>query len=255
MKIIFSRKGFDTKFGGVPSPIIDGVAYSLPIPTGDYPSKSRYGDLNLGDVLSKVNAKDDLTADSQCHEDPMFWLDRCAFGQVSSAQGVLKNGQVREGDVFLFFGLFKELTSDDRHHRIFGYLKIDEKCTIDPPTKGEVVWRRLEAQGAPRRHPHTLSKWDNDGTWQKNNTIYIGHGRKAKKAPDFLRLTKPDGPASFWCVPAWLRNIERTPRAWRWRDDGTLHVRVGQEFIVDIEDLPEPKAWLDEIVAVIETNQ
>jgi hypothetical protein len=39
MKIIFSRKGFDTTFGGVPSPIIHGVPYSLPIPTGEYPSK------------------------------------------------------------------------------------------------------------------------------------------------------------------------------------------------------------------------
>ena len=60
MKIIFSRKGFDTKFGGAPSPIIDGVPYSLPIPTGDYPSVSTYRDLNLGAALSTVKLKSEF---------------------------------------------------------------------------------------------------------------------------------------------------------------------------------------------------
>ena len=35
-KIIFSRKGFDSSFGGVASPIFDdGSMYSLPIPSSD----------------------------------------------------------------------------------------------------------------------------------------------------------------------------------------------------------------------------
>ena len=69
MKIIFSRKGFDTTFGGVPSPIIDGVPHSLPIPTDKYPSVSTYDHLGLGDALSKVKVKGDLAAGSPCHED------------------------------------------------------------------------------------------------------------------------------------------------------------------------------------------
>lgn len=32
MRIIFSRKGFDTGSGGKPSPIVDGRPISLPIP-------------------------------------------------------------------------------------------------------------------------------------------------------------------------------------------------------------------------------
>ena len=36
MKIILSRKGFDSKFGGMASPILpDGTLLSLPIPSND----------------------------------------------------------------------------------------------------------------------------------------------------------------------------------------------------------------------------
>lgn len=255
MRIVFSRKGFDTKFGGVPSPIINGVPYSLPIPTGDYPSVSTYDDLELGDALSKAKPKGGLTAHCRCHEDPMFWHDTCAFGQTSGAQGVLKNGEVKVGDVFLFFGLFREQGSDARHHRIFGYLKVEEMFPIDTPTRGEEVWRRLEAEGAQRRHSHTIAIWDNGGAWQKNNTIYLGRGRKAKRASDMLRLTKPDRPASFWSVPECLREARLPQRTWRWCEDGTLRVIVGQEFVADVRDLPEPKRWLDAIIAAIETNE
>jgi hypothetical protein len=33
VKLILSRKGFDSAAGGVPSPLIDGRPVSLPIPT------------------------------------------------------------------------------------------------------------------------------------------------------------------------------------------------------------------------------
>jgi hypothetical protein len=253
LRIVFSRKGFDTTSGGAPSPIIDGVPVSLPIPTRDYPSKSKYGDLSLGDALPRV--KSNLTADSPCHEDPMFWDGRCAFGQTGAAQGLLENRRVGEGDVFLFFGLFGEPDDNDRHHRIFGYLRVDKRFDIGASGNGEDVWRRLKAKGAPRRHPHTIDNWDNGGKWHKNNAVYLGQGSKAKKACDILRLTKPGGPASYWCVPQCLRKAKLTQRAWRWLEDGTLRVVVGQEFVADIGDLPEPKKWLGEVIAAIETDE
>ena len=34
MKVVFSRKGFDSQYGGMPSPILsDGTLLSLPIPS------------------------------------------------------------------------------------------------------------------------------------------------------------------------------------------------------------------------------
>jgi hypothetical protein len=260
MRIIFSRKGFDSgpKSGGAASPIINGVPYSLPIPTNDYPSKSTYRDLKLCDVLSKVKAKGNLTADSPCHEDPMFWGDKCAFGQTSGAQKHLENNCVGEDDVFLFFGLFAE-PGCKRHHRIFGYLRVEEAFAIDSPAKGEEVWRWLEAEGAPRRHPHTIAS----SKWQKYNTIYRGPGRKAKIAHIDLRLTKPDEPAlgrepaSLWAIPTWLRKYELTwhQKCARWRDDGMLQtVSRGQEFVADVGDRPEPREWLHKIIELIETG-
>ena len=49
MKLILSRKGFDSQSGGCPSPIFpDGTLYSLPIP--DDQSEVTYGNLWHGDT-------------------------------------------------------------------------------------------------------------------------------------------------------------------------------------------------------------
>ena len=69
----------------------------------------------------------------------MFWEDRCAFGQTSAAQSHLKNNGVGEGDVFLFFGLFAEVGTGDPHHRIFGYLKVDNVQQIGSKPRGDEV--------------------------------------------------------------------------------------------------------------------
>jgi hypothetical protein len=112
LKIVFSWKGFDRKSGGAPSPIIDGAMFNLPIPSGKYPSESTYRELGLGEVVSMVSKR--CAADTLCHEDPMFYGGRCAFGQTGISQYHLENNNVKEGDVFLFFGLFAELGSKDQ---------------------------------------------------------------------------------------------------------------------------------------------
>ena len=45
MRVILSRKGFDSGAGGVPSPIIDGRPVSMPIPQED---------LGVGDVVERI---------------------------------------------------------------------------------------------------------------------------------------------------------------------------------------------------------
>jgi hypothetical protein len=50
MKIIMSRKGFDSAYGGYPSPILpDGKMVSLSIPSGD---SLRYSDLKVKEGLT-----------------------------------------------------------------------------------------------------------------------------------------------------------------------------------------------------------
>ena len=103
MKIILSRKGFDSSNGGSPSPIMpDGSLLSMPIPSDN---SARYTDLHYhglsySDLLHQLNPK---FVYDHCHVDPDIredvWAGRIpnwkpAFGQVNSAQGVLMNAGV-----------------------------------------------------------------------------------------------------------------------------------------------------------------
>ena len=102
MKIIFSRKGFDSTRrgsespnGGVPSPIFpDGTALSLPIPQPG--SRTRYGDVqwrceSIGPIVESLTNR---RRKDGCHLDPDLNADalerlpgwRPAFGQSKAAQ-------------------------------------------------------------------------------------------------------------------------------------------------------------------------
>ena len=241
MKIVFSRKGFDSASGGGPSPIVRGRPTSIPIPARDR-SETTYRDLGLGAIVERIT-RGRVTGATLCHADPMFERCRCAFGQTGAAQSHLANNGVGAGDVFLFFGLFSESDGADPHHRIFGYLEVTEVTKLGPaPTVLN------QPRGFSRRHPHTI------GSWDANNTIYAGPGRTAVSDMPGLRLSLPTGAVSHWAVPSWLRDAGLTyhgDRA-RWRPDGTLHaVARGQEFVTDISGSAEAAAWLRRILAMI----
>ena len=90
----------------------------------------------------------------------MFEGGRCAFGQSKAAQGHLRKNGIGSCDVFLFFGLFTDLNCGDRHnhtydndwhHRIFGYLEVEEVMNLGPKPPPESQPRNFT-----RTHPHTL---------------------------------------------------------------------------------------------------
>jgi putative DNA base modification enzyme with NMAD domain len=240
-KVIFSRKGFDSAAGKVASPIIEGEPISLPIPTGRYGSETSYSIAGCGEIVERVT-RGRILASALCHEDPMYWNGRWAFGQTGAAQAHLENNGVGVGDVFLFYGLFA-LDGRDRHHRIFGYLKVEEVRLLGSrPSKND------NPDGFPRRHPHTIGGWD------ANNTLYLGLGFKARTAPSCLRLTKPGALVSAWNVPTWLKaaGLTYNSNPTRWVGDGELHVALrGQEFVTDIGEQSEPLKWLHDVKAAI----
>lgn len=244
MKIVFSRKGFDSSVGGFPSPIIDGKPISLPIPNKvTRHSDTTYSDLGLGEIVERVT-KGKINRSIQCHNDPMFEGGRCAFGPgTTAAQGHLSNNGVAVGDIFLFFGLFSETNGSDKHHRIFGYLEVDSvKALGAKPSAAD------QPKGFSIRHPHTI------GDWRANNTLYTGKGCLAFAAPPELRLSRVGKPVSCWRVPAWLRSAGLTYHANsdRWVGDETLNVvGRGQEFVSDISNVPEAMAWLERIKSTI----
>ncbi|WP_284126614.1 Nmad3 family putative nucleotide modification protein [Parerythrobacter aestuarii] len=244
MRIIFSRKGFDSAAGGGASPIIDGCPVSLPIPSAGW-SQTTYADLGLGGAVHRAS-RGKLGTDDHCHHDPMFLDDdTCLFGQCSAAQTHLANRGVGEGDVFLFFGLFREEDSGEPHHRIFGYLRIEEIVDLSHCSDH----RRQEL--AMLGHPHAL------GMHAKNDVIYCGKGATAGQACDVLRLTVPGGPPSLWRRPAWLKpgGLSYHDRADRWLSGKRIRsVARGQEFVADIGRRQAPRTWLDTILSEIRSD-
>ena len=75
MKIILSRKGFDSAAGRAPSPILAGHPVSLPIPASRN-SATSYADLGLGDIVRRATCGR-MTGDELCHHDPMFVNGKC----------------------------------------------------------------------------------------------------------------------------------------------------------------------------------
>jgi hypothetical protein len=244
LRIIFSRKGFDSAAGGGPSPIINGVPISLPIPTGRR-SESTYGLVGLGDIVVQIT-KGRLQADDLCHEDPMFHNGRCAFGQTGAAQTHLGNQAVCVGDTFLFFGLFADADARERHHRIFGFLRIEEVRTL-----GSRPSDQDQPDEFPRRHPHTI------GLWNDNNTLYLGSGTTSQIAHPSLRLSRPGGPVSCWITPPWLRGfgLSYHLKPERWNASELKIVGRGQEFVADIGNCSEPRAWLEHVITIIKSTR
>ncbi|MCK0127392.1 hypothetical protein [Erythrobacter sp. F6033] len=238
MKIVFSRKGFDSSAGGGPSPIVDGRPLSLPIPAGTA-SRTTYGGLGLGDHAS-LASKGKLGADDLCHHDPMFCDDgTCVFGQHSAAQTHLERQGVGLGDVFVFFGLFAEEETREPHHRIFGYLRVEEMIALKGGAPVDLV---------DIAHPHALEMHSS------NDVIWRGEGRTANRASDALRLTVPKGPPSLWQRPDWLRRggLSYHDRPDRWMRGSRLRsVARGQEFVADIGRRTAPREWLEQIIAEI----
>lgn len=270
MRIIFSRKGFDSSAGGVPSPLIDGqLPMSLPIPTR-MPSTTCFGDL-ASPIPSIVEdlTRGKVTRESPCHLDPDLAAEatrakrlpgwRGSLGQVSSAQSHLDNRGVSEGDVFLFWGLFAPARRDanncwthfgPREHRIFGWLQVGEILRV--PSEPESL---LDERPWLRGHPHIAAGWP------ANNTVYVAAkhlnlpGKRARRAgfgtlERGVRLTAHDSSlASVWAVPAWLNPAEGGvgmtyhPND-RWSEGRVRAAARGQEFVAEIGDRSDALEWL-----------
>ena len=182
MKIILSRKGFDSANGGIVSPIMeDGTLISFPIPSED---KDRFDDLIYHDQpYSKILEDLKYKGEPNCHVDPDLSIDRrktiiegwCPiFGQVnSSAVYLLKNVGVEVGDLFLFFGNYHKVKyidgkyqyikktgdfySDNDLQVIWGYLQVG-KIIESPEEQRRYSW-----------HPHSIE----DRVKENANVMFV----------------------------------------------------------------------------------
>lgn len=253
MKVILSRKGFDSQYGGQASPILpDGTLLSMPIPSDD---KQKYNDLlwddlSYLDIIKSLNPKTILNESSHCHLDPdlrnnMLFREegwKPAFGQTGSSLTELRENGVKEGDLFLFFGWFKQteyhngkmryVPKSPDLHVIYGYMQIgyivDSLCKIPE-------WLRY--------HPHA-NLLNYKVAWEKGqNAIYLPTAKLSfnPKLPGFgtfsfkkeLVLTKDGYSRSRWKFPESMRGIPISHNPNGWKSDYFQSAARGQEFIMD----------------------
>lgn len=280
MKLILSRKGFDSSAGGAPSPIFpDGRMVSLPIP--DKSSSITYGDISYkGGSLGSLVA--DLTGGRipphyRAHIDPDLVADsmprlpgwRALFGQTGQAQSHLRNNDVGPGDLFLFFGLFRNVEKvnglyawvrDSRpRHVIWGWLQVAEVLHLGHAHPHGYNWAEY--------HPHFNRGPD------PNNVVYIG-----QRHIDIDGLTERlPGAGAFsqfslgrqltastaenvttWELPGWFCPGENQqpltyhadPQRWQKGDARTVlkSVARGQEFVLNCDEYPEAIQWACELI-------
>ena len=282
MKIILSRKGFDSTAGGVASPIFpSGALCSLPIPEGDRPKyRIRYRDLTceghaLGPLVAQLT-RGRLGPDSGAHLDPDLraeslprlpgWLP--LFGQAGAAESHLRAQGVAAGDLFLFFGWFRRVEQrggSSRYvkdapdqHVIFGWLQIGQHIPVA---------QRAAIPTWAWYHPHAQGQ-----SYSRNDALYIatdqlalpgialdrlGAGVFRRFHPD-LSLTAPGATRSQWRLPGWFDpHAGRTPLSYhgnlrRWNaEDDHVHLdtaKRGQEFVLDCDRYPEAISWLADLL-------
>ena len=275
MRIVLSRKGFDSGNGGIPSPIMpDGTLLSFPIPSEDgnvtyhdifYNGKSYH---EIMQELSPAAAK--KLENSKCHVDPDLlcrygkevadW--KPAFGQEKESQIHLENHNIGAGDMLLFYGWFRQTGYDSNgklhfvkpkndftpdRHIIFGYMEI-----------GEVIKEQAVIDSKYPWHPHALKN-------EPNNVLYVpkehcslidnikGYGML--KYTPIRQLTKEGYKRSEWKLPPCLHNAEITfhekDSSYGWKNNNEYFhsARIGQEFVIRQEVSGKLKEWLLDVIS------
>ncbi len=269
MKIVLSRKGFDSAAGGIPSPILpDCTLLSFPIPANSKTSfrTVKFNGISLETLLTHLDSRirigtswKAVDGSRSCHLDPdlgLYELPRGtmwkpAMGQAGAAASHLRKNAIGTGDVFLFFGWFKQVRAHGLHweydlqapdvHVIFGYLEVGQ-VFVTPPWPLSVSY-----------HPHTANHYTGNPT----NIIFLATDRLTwdKKLPgagtfkycDMVQLTKPGHKRSQWNLPDCLRRVSITyhsPSSWH---DGYFQAAArGQEFVIT-SDL-EVEEWVRSLI-------
>ena len=287
MKLILSRKGFDSSTGKVPSPIFaNSRMLSLPIPDKGspiaYEDISWQGEKGVGAIVECLT-RSRIKRHYRAHLDPDLLRDslpretgwRPIFGQVGAAEGHLENCGITSGDLFLFFGLFRKADgtrSNLRYRReaspehvLFGWLQIGRRVFADICPREKMAWALY--------HPYLNRDTD------PRNALYVAYDRLTipghpdvrcpgagvfERYSDRLRLTaRFSQRPSEWLLPNWFCPEGRkscltyhvdTSR-WRTFEGGVLlkSVQRGQEFVLDCRDYPEAYEWLGSLFAATRT--
>lgn len=279
MKIILSRKGFDSSAGGVASPIgVNGELVSLPIPDplsplsygqlrGQRPSIARWAsELSKGKVLASHKVHLDPDLDHSNRPRSSHW--RPAFGQADAALGHLDAQGVGVGDLFLFFGWFRQVEraastwryvvgAPDRHV-LFGWMSVGDVWR-EPEPIPSYLKQHIHAQRAFRGGNAIYSAAESWGDKSFASLPSAGLWRELR--PELV-LTGGER-RSQWTLPEWFHpegrdsclSYHQKPERWR-KGSGCCHLDVaarGQEFVLDSEHYPEALPWARQLIALAQS--
>lgn len=280
MRLILSRKGLDSSFGGVPSPVLpDGRLCWLPIPESAASARILpayddlvYGESSLGAIVADV-ARGRLARSQTVHLDPDLSAQhrtrvpgwRPAFGQTGAAERHLQHCGVSAGDLFLFFAWFRQteylagrlrfVPKSPDLHVIFGWLQVERRLARD---------LFFDCPDWLRGHPHAQAERYNELdsiyvaaeclTGLEGGRYFPGAGQFRRIRPSLV-LSAPGGTRSTWMLPADFFPGPRAPlsyhgdpRRWNLRNSHVLLKSVGrgQEFVLDMCRYPGVSRWLSE---------
>ena len=281
VKIILSRKGFDSTSGGVPSPIFpDGRMLSLPIP--DKQSHICYEEIcgcesaTMGVLVEQLSSmprthRAHLDPDLSSQSIPRLNGWRPIFGQVGASEGHLQNQHVGRGDVFLFFGLFRRIEESPKGwryirgtrpiHALFGWLQVAGRIPVSswPSTER---WALYHPHFVRSPHPSNVIYTSSKSLCLPNlpSNGIAGAGIFQFYSPK-LQLTDPKSiRPGRWLLPEWFNPEQRASNlsfhsdASRWETGkgGVFlsSVSRGQEFVLNCDDYPEAIPWLQSLVSI-----
>jgi len=263
MKVILSRKGFDSGYGGWPSPVLpDGTMLSLPIPITDHAIKYnellhngvKYSDI-IRDLMGeniKVEGEGCFGLnDISCHLDPDIRKNsyerkagwKGIFGQNGAPFTHLSNQNVGKGDLFLYFGWFRKTIYDNGilkydpqckgFHAIYGYLQVDQIKKIN----------ETEFEEWALYHPHVCrgkeaSKLDHlFYAADKLSFMESMSGYGVLDFSDRVILTKEGHTKSKWNLPEFFKRYKISYHTENsWKNDCFQSAAKGQEFVIHADD-------------------
>lgn len=264
MKVVFSRKGFDSSNGGFASPIFpDGTLFLVPIP--DKKTSVSYGDLNfhyqgepiqkiLNDLTNqtinsgKIRSYDYFSNKFKCHLDPMVIENKnfkgIVFGQEGSSASHLIKKNIQRGDIFLFFSWSKEVEKINGKwqykknspdiHLIWSFMEVDKVIQLED---GKNLDSLLKTYSFLEKHPHIETER------KSPNVIFLSKKYKKFKLKKGLILTDIDNyrGRSFWKLPKFFYQ----PHAFSYLKKNKFTIcnnsvliespKIGQEFVLDLE--------------------